>query len=406
MKSKSHTSLLVYDMPPRSASPVQFWRDFIRTTRKEDVDILQLFHEDYDQHLICGDVLNIHNPGAQETFDEYLDRYETVYMASFMKPSLSINRQIIPLFPALDETQWLNSKFNQYSLFADLKLSVPSHKVIVLGDISAHHLPFFYSLETSSGGNGNGLITDMDDLAGLKSMYPIQTPILVAEVVQDIKVKPCVAAVCDRFGNVVVVAMTDQVTEGNKYAGNVYPSKLAGSLQEDKILREVRALGAELSKRGFVGMFGVDYLVDKDGNSWITDLNPRRIGAYSLLAELFEEPLIKLEFDAYVGNSIEGTVFAAKHIDEDPQVVGIVGIMYDSASNAPVVVQSLATTPDMSGENYNVDFIEIFYPCENKLHTSSSTIGRARILADSYESVILARKECEKYTQLNLLRHE
>jgi len=73
------------------------------------------------------------------------------------------------------------------------------------------------------------------------------------------------------------------------YAGNVTGEPWATD-QRPAIGAEVRAIGAELAARGYVGPFGADFILTADGRRLYHDLNPRINGVVDNMAYLLDRP--------------------------------------------------------------------------------------------------------------------
>lgn len=76
-----------------------------------------------------------------------------------------------------------------------------------------------------------------------------------------------------------MLVVSDQILRGNRYLGNVYPS-VASDKHREQIIDITKRLGDHLSRQGYRGLFGCDFLINKGGDIVVVDLNPRRQGGY------------------------------------------------------------------------------------------------------------------------------
>jgi biotin carboxylase len=102
----------------------------------------------------------------------------------------------------------------------------------------------------------------------------------------------------------MMVCTTDQLLRGNRYLGNFYPSRASKEYREMMAAMTTR-VGNYLSRLGFRGLFGMDFLITKDGHCYPTDLNPRRQGGYYCNVLMTDKvDLIELELKLALGEKI------------------------------------------------------------------------------------------------------
>jgi len=113
---------------------------------------------------------------------------------------------------------------------------------------------------------------------------------------------------------VVVLSVTDQILQGIRYLGNVFPSILPQGTQDD--LRELtRTAGLALAAEGYRGFCGLDFVVSQDQRCYAVDLNPRKQGG--LLCNI----LASDRADSNLMTSL--LAIEAGHEDEWPSMVQI-----------------------------------------------------------------------------------
>lgn len=99
-----------------------------------------------------------------------------------------------------------------------------------------------------------------------------------------------------------ILNITDQILKNFIYFGNIYPSKVTEK-QKNIILDVAMKIGKYLQKEGFRGLFGCDFIINKNGDVYIVEINSRRQGSYTILA-LLNENLIKCELDLFLNKKL------------------------------------------------------------------------------------------------------
>jgi hypothetical protein len=89
---------------------------------------------------------------------------------------------------------------------------------------------------------------------------------------------PTVLGVVANERDVFIACVADQQIEnGNAFRGSTFPSALPIETKEE--IREItRAVGRVLGAAGYRGIFGCDYIVDKEGKVWFVEVNARKQG--------------------------------------------------------------------------------------------------------------------------------
>lgn len=110
------------------------------------------------------------------------------------------------------------------------------------------------------------------DLPYIKKMH---AP-LVAEKMVDKAAEVSIHWEMKEDGGVVIVDIFDQLAENFSYAGTAYPSELDPMIKE-KIKHDlIEILAPYLRAHNAKGYFCCDLMIDRNGNAYWTDLNPRK----------------------------------------------------------------------------------------------------------------------------------
>ena len=89
---------------------------------------------------------------------------------------------------------------------------------------------------------------------------------------------PTVLAVVANEDEVFIAGIADQVIQdGNRFVGSTFPT-VATEEQQEKLRKYTIAVGRELGKAGYRGIFGCDYLIDREGEIHFLEINARKQG--------------------------------------------------------------------------------------------------------------------------------
>lgn len=206
------------------------------------------------------------------------------FTTSFMDIDVS-GVKIIGPHPEL--ATFLDSKVNHREFLSKIGEHVPEDRIydnfvelkkgFLGGDISSS---FVYA-EYSSGGFESGPIRSARDLEELERRIrkcSLRKRFVAARII-DMVQSPNTTGIVLGKDRVLVLSVSDQLLDQCKYLGNIYPSVLPEELQAELIV-STRNIGLELAKLGYRGMYGCDYVLDRDQNWYVVDLNPRKQGGY------------------------------------------------------------------------------------------------------------------------------
>ncbi len=233
-----------------------------------------------------------------------------VFILSFTDVWLDVDDpNVVLLGPDNKVASFYDAKLEHTKTFKKLGMETIKSKVYKDFDelLNRHKdYPFFLSATYSSGGTESKAIFTAEDLnAYYPSLRPINKkhPLIAAELIDDIVSAPNTTAIITGEGQTLVISISDQILRNNQYMGNIYPSKL--SQIKRKIISEMTLkVGDYLSKQGYRGLFGMDFLITKSGKCYPVDLNPRRQGGYYCVAMSSKVDLIELELATIFGEPI------------------------------------------------------------------------------------------------------
>lgn len=214
-------------------------------------------------------------------------KQDTVFVYPFTTSFLDLpTTDFTVLGPNQVLAQSLDNKINQFRIFKRLGLPYNNARIFESKEDLLEHqhevVPCFISAAYTSGGNENGLIYSPEMLNAFLSKLRLinkMNPVIVSDIFENIELAPNVNAVVTSDSKVFVLVLSDQILHGNRYLGNIYPSE-ASENNKNEIYAISEKIGKYLAKQGYVGLFGCDFLINKNGKLVIVDINPRHQGGY------------------------------------------------------------------------------------------------------------------------------
>ena len=251
----------------------------IERNLKENVVYLQEY-EDLNEEFLSS-------PFIKKLSDQLFKKQGQVPIYSFTTSFLKVNdpRWLI-IGPSPRIATYYDNKIKHYELFE--KLNLPRNKARIFKNKDDllrknHTFPGYITASYTSGGNESGLIYSKKMLENFLSRLRninAKDGFLVADIFEHIVTMPNVNAIVTGKNRTYVLVISDQIMRGNRYLGNIYPSSIS-----PKHIRQVKQItkkiGNHLSKEGYRGLFGCDFLINKNGKLVVIDLNPRRQGGYA-----------------------------------------------------------------------------------------------------------------------------
>lgn len=277
--SDPDTELFWHDMPPRQACIADTWAAVLSELYQKPFVPVRRFHKQVEDRL-RGDNFVIAGPLEEEVIavKEKLvaeqGRLLTVGF-SYLETEQAVEGEE-SIGPDPEVSRYFDNKFNQYQLFERLGLPVPPFSIIDGSEAAEQALPYYFTAEYSSGGSAAGEVTTGSESNDMAQTYAGQK-VMVARHLGNRASAPTVAGISDAYGTAHALMTTDQILVGNRYVGNVLPSR-ASATQEAEMLDMTRCVGRAISNEGYAGVFCCDFFVDENNKTWITDLNPRRFG--------------------------------------------------------------------------------------------------------------------------------
>lgn len=261
------------------------------------------------------------SPLVQRLIDKLVKKQGKVFIVPFSSVWLDISRsEVVILGPDSQVAARFDDKVEHIRTFEKLGFTTNKTTIYQNFDELRQHkdYPFFLSPTFTSGGFESRAIYTPGDLevyfAGLRPINQ-QRPFIAARLLEDIVHAPNTSALVSGRNQTTVICVSDQILRDNQYMGNIYPSQISPAHHERVKHMTVRA-GNYLSRLGFRGLFGLDFLITASGHSYPIDLNPRRQGGYYCQAMMSDKiDLIELELGVALGERIPKFSYADFQID-------------------------------------------------------------------------------------------
>jgi hypothetical protein len=133
----------------------------------------------------------------------------------------------------------------------------------------------FVSKEYSAAGVNSMIAHSTSEVATI--FFETGEPFFISRYIPH-NADPTVLAVAANEGDIFIAGIADQHIEGgNRFTGSTFPSVLSHSTCE-KLKEYTSITGKWLAGEGYRGIFGCDYLVDKDENIYFLEINARKQG--------------------------------------------------------------------------------------------------------------------------------
>jgi predicted ATP-grasp superfamily ATP-dependent carboligase len=253
--------------------------DSVEKSLKENVIYLQEY-EDLNQEFAKS-------PLVHKIAKQLFAKQEQIPVYSFTTSFLELSDpRWLVLGPNSTVSTFFDNKIEHYKLFKQLGL--PTNKARVFRNKDEllrknRTYPGYITASYTSGGNESGLIYNEEMLRSFLSRLRgvnDRGQFLVAEVFEHIVAMPNVNAIVTGKNKTSVLVISDQIMRGTRYLGNVYPAS-ASPKHVEQIKRITIKIGNFLSRKGYRGLFGCDFLVNNKGKLVVIDLNPRHQGGYA-----------------------------------------------------------------------------------------------------------------------------
>ena len=235
-------------------------------------------YEDLNKEFLESDSI-------KELMCNLINKQDRLFVLPFTTSFLNISHpKAIVLGPKAEIATFFDDKAEHIKLFE--KLDLPRNNVRIYKKVEdikkSESYPLWVSASYTSGANESQIVYldyDLDSFFLRLREINKTKELLVANFITDIFLSPNVNAVICGEKDTRVICITNQILRGLNYLGNIYPSDV-NEEQKKRIIDATKSIGDYLSKLGYRGLFGLDFIITSKGELFTTDLNPRRQGGY------------------------------------------------------------------------------------------------------------------------------
>lgn len=243
---------------------------------------------------------------SRDLIDLLYEHQGIVPILSFSSLWLELDtKKTFMLGPSPSVTEKFDNKTIHTSIFKELGMQQPNVTVIPNLDTvlsGTREYPFYISASFSSGGAENAVVNsriELEQYASKIRKLNKDLPFVVADYINNIVASPNTTAIVLNKEQTILMNISDQILRGSSYLGNIYPTSI-NQVYASRVANMTIAIGNYMSKRGFRGLFGCDFLITRDGICYPTDLNPRRQGGYTPIGLSSAPDITELEFSSFI----------------------------------------------------------------------------------------------------------
>jgi len=350
----------------------------------------------------------------QELFSNILKNQKIIYVNMYQNEeefTLDNNKDIFIIGPKKELVKKYNSKTNQYKLAKNHGLPVLDSEIAKNIDELSYIFRekkrywkegAYVAGEYGMGGSNSLFAQSESDILNKFSNTP--GPFLISELIPNSK-SPAVLGVSANKEEVFIASVVDQIMDGPKYKGSVFPSLLDKEVI-NRLKEYTLQIGSIMGADGYKGIFGCDFIVTPTNQIYFVEINARKV-ASTLENSLYIKSLLpsfptipELEFRAVT----QGTFgIDVEKISQKTKGISW-GISYVKTLQNKIVVKDIESLPQEEDLFKNLDYL----PKERKKrisvmeHVGAGTIvdrgylGRVVTVAKDHESVLRNLRTGEK----------
>lgn len=227
-----------------------------------------------------------HHPAVLDIIERILTQQSELFLFMFESlPEMTLDRlpNVFLLGPEKTLARKLNNKAFQFELLQD-KIPVVDFRICAslaeLMDISASLYRtwsdgIFISRPYSAAGAASAITRCRQDI---KEKFGDRDSAFLLSRYMVHDHDPTVLAVVASPNDVYIAGVADQCIEGgNRFVGSTWPSRLPRKKLEE-LYQYTREVGRVIGKLGYRGIFGCDYIVDRDEQVKFIEINARKQG--------------------------------------------------------------------------------------------------------------------------------
>jgi hypothetical protein len=222
----------------------------------------------------------------RELFSKLLKNQKNIYVNLYHNSdsfTLDNQKDISVIGPKKELVKKYDSKINQYLMAKKLGLPVLDFEIAknrdelltIFKKKEYQKKGAYIAGEFGVGGSSSLFARSESDII---NKFPDSSgPFLIMELIKN-TVSPTVLGVVANENEVCIATVIDQIMDGPKYKGAVFPSAIDESII--KKMKEITfKIGKIMGKDGYRGIFGCDFIVSPDNRVYFVEINPRKMGS-------------------------------------------------------------------------------------------------------------------------------
>ncbi|WP_457574648.1 ATP-grasp domain-containing protein [Desulfolithobacter sp.] len=226
------------------------------------------------------------HPAVHELIDRILEHQDHLYINMYESdPNMTLDQrdEVSILGPDKELARKFNNKMVQYEMLRDKIPVIEFETCQSMSDLLFRSEQkrqqwsdgIFVSKVYSAAGAASGITHSQADIVHL---FGGDDCIYLMSRYIPHEFDPTVLAVVANEEDVYIAGVADQnIEDGNRFVGSSWPSVLPLDIVHE-LKEHTRVVGRELGRRGYRGIFGCDYLVDRKNNVYFLEINARKQG--------------------------------------------------------------------------------------------------------------------------------
>ncbi len=186
------------------------------------------------------------------------------------------------LNPKAELSKKIEEKISQYEWLGDARKFLPPTEIKKISEIKFADIPFVIQFNHAHTGTGTHIISDKKTLSEIKDKFP-DRPARVSGFVRGpaFTLNVIVAQNGIFFGNISyqITGLSDFTDIPSSTVGNDWklPNKILSEKEREKILDIAERVGEKMKKDGWLGLFGIDVILDeKTRDIFLIEINARQ----------------------------------------------------------------------------------------------------------------------------------
>lgn len=229
------------------------------------------------------------------------------------------------LNPSAELSNKIEEKISQVKWLGELARFLPTHKILLCKDVRWDANQFVLQFNRAHTGSGTLLISTESELEELKKTFS-DRPVRVTEFISAPTYT--VNVVVDKKGNIKISSPSFQITGLSPFTDQPFATvgndwslarKLLSEAARAKISEIANAVAKKMHASGWVGLFGIDYLV-RDSEVFLMEINARQPASVTYESQLQKDhTTFEAHIRALMGEPLDN--FSLTEVKQGAQII-------------------------------------------------------------------------------------